>query len=248
VSNATRTLMIHSPTDIAKRWQGKDPKTDRPPFELAANLFVYATGMSAPRNRIDTLAVEDRVGNPSAVVPIARLKHGGNWDPEPWAWQRMSKLFRRETNVALHIVPLKIEDLTTSVAPIAHLTDTSPFKLSDEQIAVLKKYVEGGGVLLIDPCGGTPATAPEHPRSRRGAIVARQERHGVEDNPRPDRRRPAGHGVLPQAAREAVRLERDGPAVHASVAAGDGQRRGDRERSRHHQRAAGDEHARHHRL
>ena len=49
----------YSPTDLARRWQTKDGKTDRPAFELGAT-FIYATGMAVPRcNGLETLAVED---------------------------------------------------------------------------------------------------------------------------------------------------------------------------------------------
>ena len=44
VSSATRVLMLHSPTDLAKRWQSKDGRSDRAVFDLGANMFVYATG------------------------------------------------------------------------------------------------------------------------------------------------------------------------------------------------------------
>ena len=84
-------------------------------------------------------------------------------DPEPWAWQRMGKLFRHDTNAALDIRPTDIEKLSTDVAPIAALTSVAPFSLSDAQIAALKKYVDDGGVLIIDPCGGAPAAAQTRP-------------------------------------------------------------------------------------
>lgn len=159
ISNGTRVMMLHSPVDLAKRWQGKNAKTDRPAFELGANMFIYATGMSVPRNRLDTLAVDDVPGAPTVKIPIARLKYAGNWDPEPWAWQRMAKLFRKQTNAGLDIVPTEIEKLSASVAPIAHLTGTATMALSDAQIAAIKKYVDAGGILLIDPCGGAPSVA-----------------------------------------------------------------------------------------
>jgi hypothetical protein len=57
--------------------------------------------MSVPRNRLDSLAVDDVPGIPTVKIPIARLKYAGNWDPEPWAWQRMAKLFRKQTNAGL---------------------------------------------------------------------------------------------------------------------------------------------------
>jgi DNA-directed RNA polymerase subunit RPC12/RpoP len=158
VSNGTRVLMLHCSDDIAKRWQAKSPKDDRPAFELGANLFVYATGRDVPRNRIDSLFVPDIPGAASVTVPIARLKHAGDWDPEPYAWVRESRMFRDETSIGLAPTPVDIEKLSTDIAPIAHFTSSTAITLSDARIAALQKYVNTGGVLLIDACGGAPQT------------------------------------------------------------------------------------------
>jgi hypothetical protein len=155
VSNGTRLLMVHCPDDIAKRWQSQSPKTDRTAFELGGNLFIYATGMELPRNRLDSLFVPETAGPARVTVPIARLQHGGDWDPEPWAWERESRLFRRETSIALQPTPTDITKLTTDIAPFAHLTSTAALSLSDAQLAALRQYVQSGGVLLIDACGGS---------------------------------------------------------------------------------------------
>ena len=154
VSNATRTLMLHCPTDISKRWQTSKSSQDRAPYDLGANLFVYSTGMAVPRNRVDTLYVGELPGAAKVTVPIARLKHSGQWDPEPYAWVRESRLFRRETSIGLAPVAVEIEKLTTKVAPLAHLTGTTAISLTDAQINALRNYVQAGGVLLIDPWGG----------------------------------------------------------------------------------------------
>ena len=154
VSNGTRLLMIHCSDDIAKRWQTQSPKNDRVAFELGGNLFVYVTGQDIPRNRLDALYVPDSPGVPSATVPIARLKHGGDWDPEPYAWERESRLFRRETNIKLQPTPIDIEKLSTADAPVAHLTSSGALALTEPQISTLRNYVTNGGVLVIDPCGG----------------------------------------------------------------------------------------------
>jgi hypothetical protein len=155
VGNATRTFMIHSPTDISKRWVAKGASTDRAVYELGANLFVYSTGMQVPRNRLDTIYVEDLPGKPTTIVPIARLKYAGDWDPEPWAWERERRMFRRETSIGLAPFPVEIEKLSVSTAPLAHLTGTGAVALSPAQVKALRDYVTAGGVLLIDACGGS---------------------------------------------------------------------------------------------
>jgi hypothetical protein len=153
IGNGARLLMIHSPEDIARKWQLGNFK-DRTPFEFGANLFVYATGKQVPRNRLDSFYVEAIPGRAKATIPIARLKYAGDWDPEPYAWQRMARLFRRETSLGLAPTPTDIEKLTTRTAPLAHLTGLGAVTLTDSQLKSLKNYVDGGGVLLVDACAG----------------------------------------------------------------------------------------------
>jgi hypothetical protein len=157
VSNNTRMLMIHSPTDIAKLWQARSPAEGRDVFELGANLFIYATGMDVPRNRVATPYVPPLPGEPKNVVPVVRLKYAGDWDPEPYAWVREPRLFRRETSIGLVPTPVEIEKLTTAAGPIASLTGTGAVAFTGPQVAALRDYVTNGGVLLIDSCGGGKA-------------------------------------------------------------------------------------------
>ena len=71
--------------DFLERRKGKDPKVDRPPFELAANLFVYA-----PVGWIDP----QRIG---ILIPN-RFPHGPVWYrasfhvPPQWEGSRLAVL------------------------------------------------------------------------------------------------------------------------------------------------------------
>ena len=55
----------------------------------------------AKAKKIERLWIYDLPGTPQNIVPVARLKHDGDWDPEPWAWVRESRLFRRQTSIGL---------------------------------------------------------------------------------------------------------------------------------------------------
>jgi hypothetical protein len=159
LSNGSRLLMIHSPTDLGAQWQNRLPKARPIPFQIGANVFVYATGKAALRNRLDTPIVPETPGDPLATFTVARVKHAGPWNPEPGAWPRMAKWFRRETNVALDIVPTEPAALRRSVTPFAHLTTTTPWKPSEKELDSIRNFVREGGMLVLDPCGGSPDLA-----------------------------------------------------------------------------------------
>ncbi|MGB7157264.1 MAG: DUF4159 domain-containing protein [Tepidisphaeraceae bacterium] len=159
LSSATRMLMIHSTEDLSSTWQNRLPKIRPIPFQMGANVFVYATGKGVLRNRLDTPAVPETPGEPLGTFAIARVKHSGAWNPEPAAWGRMARWFRRETNVALSVVDTDVAKLNRNATPFAHLTSSATWKPSEAELQSIRAYVRGGGMLFLDPCGGSQELA-----------------------------------------------------------------------------------------
>lgn len=155
VSNGSRLLLVHSPNDLAKSWTARPLRSNRPAYEAAVNVIVYAAGRREFRNRLNSIYVTPPSEKPIAVVPVARLKYEGNWDPEPGAWKRFARTLQRQTSLTAAQLPIKIEDLTYEAAPIGHLTGTDAITFTDAQIDALRQFVARGGVLLIDACGGS---------------------------------------------------------------------------------------------
>jgi len=85
---------------------------------------------------------------------VARVKYAGNWDPEPAAWTRFARFFRRETDVGLGVTPTALADLSAGAAGFAHWTGTAAYTPTDAEVDAIRKYVTEGGVLLIEPTGG----------------------------------------------------------------------------------------------
>jgi hypothetical protein len=154
VTNGARILLIHSPGDMAASWQQRAEKTKRPMFELGTNVFVYAAGMADYRNRLSTLEVPSPSDHPKQSIKMARLEYAGNWNPEPAAWPRFARQFQWETGVGLAIENLQLADLKPDSAPMAHLTGTAAQTPTVAEIAAMRRYVEAGGILFIDPAGG----------------------------------------------------------------------------------------------
>jgi hypothetical protein len=155
VSNGARLLMVHSPTDITQYWQMRQDKTRRSLFELGMNMFLYATGKGDLRNRLASSYIPDQGTARGGSVKALRLKYAGNWDPEPVAWGRFGRYFQRETDVALNVSAIDLERLDFKLAPFAHWTGTDAYTPTAAEIAAIRAFVQAGGVLLIEPCGGS---------------------------------------------------------------------------------------------
>jgi len=166
VSNGVRPLAIHTDADLPRAWQLRTVKRDKWAYEAAANVYALVTDMGALWSRGTSPWPE---GGAIAVrtAPVARLRHSGNWDPEPLAFERFSLLLGDETGLAVKAVPTDIEHLPASDAKVAHLTGTGPLKLTDDQRRILREFVEAGGTLIVDAAGGDEDFA----RSAQDALI-----------------------------------------------------------------------------
>ncbi|HZN65212.1 MAG TPA: DUF4159 domain-containing protein [Tepidisphaeraceae bacterium] len=154
VSNGTRLLIVHSPTDLATQWQQRAEKVAPDAFRLGVNLFLYAAGKTSLRNRLESPYIPEPTDSPATKVAVARVKYPGNWDPEPGAWPRFRKYMEWEGGLAVEHPPVELKELKFSETPVAHLTGNVMHNFIEEDAAAIKAFVEEGGVLLIDSCGG----------------------------------------------------------------------------------------------
>lgn len=159
VSNGARLLMVHCPVDLARGWSQYDPRDALPAYQMGLNIFIYAAGKVEYHNRLDNTYLPEPSSPPTYTVHLARVRYNGNWDPEPFAWAHFSRQLQWQTGYALGTLPVNIANLTPAIAPIAHLTGTDALQLNRADAENLGHYVQQGGVLLIDACGGQQAFA-----------------------------------------------------------------------------------------
>ena len=165
VSNGIRPLAIHVEEDMSLPWQVRQDKTEEWAYQAAENVFLYATDKpdlkdkDSIRPRGVSLWPEPPAGEPSKKVKVARVKYAGNWDPEPLAYERLGRLLAQEVGVGLEMSVSEMKDLPASGAAVAAMTGTNALQVSEADREALKKFVEGGGLLLVDAAGGSRAFA-----------------------------------------------------------------------------------------
>lgn len=156
VSNGVRLLAIHSDQDLARSWQVGAGAGERAAFEIMANVYLYVTdrGVLQPRgtNQWPLEAATQSV----ETIRLARLKHGGPYDPEPLAYERFARLFTAKAPRKLEVLPpMPVAELPKAEARVATLTGTAELVLTAEEQATLKTFVAAGGTLVIDAAGGS---------------------------------------------------------------------------------------------
>ena len=175
VSNGSRILLLHSPKDISRYWEMRDDKLHKRDFQLGLNIFLYASGKHDLRNKLITSYVPEPSPPPRDAlrIKVVRLMYNGNWDPEPGSWERYRRVFQNATGSVLDLDTIQLKDLRPGAAPIAHLTGAAAYELTADEAAALRSFVQAGGVVLIDACGGSGAFADSMRKSIAAAFAGR---------------------------------------------------------------------------
>ena len=156
ISNGLRYEWIVSPNDTSSVWQQRNVAR-KDSWELAANLYFYATGKAPLANKLQSLAVTAEPAKVTRTLSIAAVQYAGNWNPEPGSWPRMAKLMPRLTGIQLAPGIQRLSQLNATKFPFAHLTGVGDLHFSHAQLSALRNYVDHGGTLLADSGGGKAA-------------------------------------------------------------------------------------------
>jgi hypothetical protein len=166
VSNGVRPLAIHAPQQLSLAMELGPGRRQRAEFNLMANLYLYLTemGAAAPRGQAtwEDAAPQPtgRTARPMRKARLARLRHKGNWNPEPLAFRQLTRMLADEQNIELTLSePLAPSELRDKNWPIAHITGTGKLELSEADIAALRAYLADGGKLIAEAAGGSPEFA-----------------------------------------------------------------------------------------
>ena len=160
LSNGVRELILVFPdSDPARYWQTSAVGGHEALHEVVGNIYMYVTE-KRPLRKDETYIVETDSSPTTKSIKVARLQYTGNWNPEPGGWRRLAAVVHNHDRLALTCDTVNLgEGKLNPVHKIASLTGTDKFRLTDDQRAEIKKYVDGGGTLVVDAAGGSAAFA-----------------------------------------------------------------------------------------
>ena len=163
ISNGIRPLVVHCDEDLPRSWQLYNVATEASAFQAAANLFMYLTDKGiALRHRGTTLWPDLDESAAKQTIQLARIRHGGDYEPEPMAYSRLALLMKNQTGTKLEVLEAADPDkLSASGAKVAVMTGLGAATLAESQKAALKQWVEAGGMLIVDAAGGDEKFAKE---------------------------------------------------------------------------------------
>lgn len=158
MSDGGRQFVFLCNGDIAGAWQLMLYKTFNDAFALMLNLRLYA----APIYQDLPGRLRPRLGpvgpGPNKVV-IARIKHSGHSTANPRLYEAMQRnlhLAGYNVEVRDQVVP---DAASLAGVNVIHVTGHNNYTLPPEQVAEIKKALEKGAFLLLDPAYGRKAAA-----------------------------------------------------------------------------------------
>ena len=155
ISNGVRLLSLHTTDDLALPWQTNSYATASDAFQLAANVFLFVSDRGYGRPRGTSPWPKKAAFVPLRVARVARIRHNGNWNPEPLAWERFRLLMGRKWQTKLIVSePMTLQQLKVADYRVAAMTGTTELALTDAEKEALKGYVASGGTLIVDAAGG----------------------------------------------------------------------------------------------
>jgi hypothetical protein len=146
--------MLLFPTDPARFWQARTVGGHESSSQFMMNVYLYATDKQPPHYKGETYVLRPSGPPGPSAIKVARLKYAGNWDPEPGGWRRLSAYMQKTNGADLDAQPVQLGDGKLDGFKIAHLTGTFKLSLPAAQQDEIKKFVDGGGTLIVDACGG----------------------------------------------------------------------------------------------
>ena len=156
ISDGTRLLVIVLEKDIAYAWQKNAFTSKRQDFAMGVNLFFMATGTNDMASRMRPIFSNIGKGKTDQILKVAWIKHGGNFNTQPYALEYLSGKLKAENQVELEITRGVVPSIKSlNGYKLAWMTGSGSFTLSEDQIAALRVFLRKGGTLFVNAVGGS---------------------------------------------------------------------------------------------
>ncbi len=169
ISDGVRTFVFYAPRNLSCYWHLKSVTMNANAFSAGSNLYAYATDRGRLRGRTASMKpdVGEKYGGqlPSCAsgaseLTVVRLKHGGRWNVARHyrPWSVLSEDTGERMGVTISVgEPVEIGQEIPADTAIAYLAGRDSFELGEKMADRLKKYLTGGGFLLVEATLGDEA-------------------------------------------------------------------------------------------
>jgi len=128
--------------------------------KVGANIITYALATYELGRFLSTERVYHQKGEPTRdQLVIAQVVHGGDWDTQPSSLASLLKHLAENTTVEVQFKKENVDlrSIDAFAHPILYMTGHNEFKLTDDEVNNLRRYLAAGGVLVANSCCGRKA-------------------------------------------------------------------------------------------
>jgi hypothetical protein len=163
VSIGCRAAVIYSGGfDLSCGWDGHVHENGRRVLpddarKLGANIVTYALATYELGRFLATEKVYHQKGEPTRdQLVIAQIIHDGDWDTQPSSLASLLKHLAENSTVSVQFKKENVDlrSIDAFAHPILYMTGHEDFKLADEEVNNLRRYLAAGGVLVANACCG----------------------------------------------------------------------------------------------
>lgn len=156
MTNSLRSMFLLCPEDVAFHWNTFRLPAGEKDFQFGANVHLYATDKTTPRNRLETPNIEIAPLDVERTLRVTRVAYKGRWDVEAFGWVRLRAYLNNTSRARLLVASgVTFDALNPEDVRVAYITGTQAFELSPAEVSGLRRFLTSGGTLLADGAGGS---------------------------------------------------------------------------------------------
>ncbi|MCP4375616.1 MAG: DUF4159 domain-containing protein, partial [bacterium] len=162
-----RPAIIYSPIDLNCGWdvarrpiEGGVLYHQDDAIKLGVNIITSVLANMQYARAWGVGKIYHQQGKPSGdQLVIGQIIHNGDWDPTTHGLPNLMKYIARNTTLKVQFKREVVELGSAKLFkyPVLYMTGLRDFKLTKAEVAQLRKYILGGGVLIADSAAGRKA-------------------------------------------------------------------------------------------
>ncbi len=152
-----RTAIFISRWDFALGWESNQCDSwgyvDTDARKIGANLVSYVTAMrDAGRSVGKSVELVNADKKTAGKFRVGQIIHDGPWKTRATAFPMLLNQFHTSTGtpVSFELRDVSLTDAAIYEMPFLYMTGTTDFALSEAEIAALRRFLNNGGVLLVE--------------------------------------------------------------------------------------------------
>lgn len=156
VHNGARDLVLMPDRDWGFLFQSRG-NPESAPWRLATNFWALATERNQLQKRLDEKWIprDYKLPRAAATVTLARMS-ANKWSApvEPLSWELTGHSIFNRARIEVTCAQGDLEKIAAAPTTLVHLSGVHAVTLSPKEIAAIKAYIDGGGILLVETVGG----------------------------------------------------------------------------------------------